>query len=144
MSDTPTIVGKLLDRKEDDYVEKKTGQEVKDLDPVMIEYPGMKDGTEKDADGNKKTPKGMVTINGISSYEDDMSQFTKNYKEEDPFVQKIRAFQPQPFVPPDDLLDDSTVSLLHRIGVVCVANSAIVDTCINHSRTSFWAIVFFD
>ena len=109
MSDTPTIVGKLLDRKEDDYVEKKTGQEVKDLDPVMVEYPGMKDGTEeKDKNGNAK---GMITVNGISAYEDDMSQFTKDYSHEDPYVQKIRAFKPDPFVPPDDLLDDSTVSL---------------------------------
>lgn len=110
MSDTPTIVGKLLDRKEDDYVEKPTGQDIKDLDPVMIEYPGMTDGTEKKDKNGKTIREGMTTINGISSYEDDMSQFTKNYKEEDPFVQKIRAFKPEPFVPPDDLLDDSTVS----------------------------------
>ena len=108
MSDTPTIVGKLLDRKEGDYVEKPTGQDIKDLDPVMVEYPGMKDGTEAGKDD--KTPKGMITVNGISTYEDDMSQFSKDYKEEDPYVQKIRAFKPEAFVPPDDLLDDSTVS----------------------------------
>lgn len=112
MSDTPTIVGKLLDRKEDDYVEKPTGQDIKDLDPVMVEYPGMTDGTEKKDKNGKVVREGMSMINGISAYDDDMSQFTKNYKEEDPFVQKIRAFKPDPFVPPDDLLDDSTVSLL--------------------------------
>lgn len=106
MTDTPMVVGKLLDRKEEEYVQKPTGQEIKDLEPVTIEYPGMKDGTEQQK-GEKGT--GMVQINGISSYEDDMSQFTKDYREEDPFVQKIRAFQPEPFVPPDDLLDDSTV-----------------------------------
>lgn len=114
MSDTPTIVGKLLDKRENDYVQKKTGQEIKDLDPVMIEYPGMSDGTEKDKDGNLKG-KGLITINGISAYEDDMSQFTKDYREDDPFVQKIRAFKPDAFVPPDDLLDDSTVSYSHFI-----------------------------
>lgn len=101
------IVGKLLDKKEEEYVQKKTGQEVKDSEPVTVEYPGMKDGTEAEqgVDGTR-----MMKINGIDAYEDDMSQFTKDYREEDPFVQKIRAFQPDPFVPPDDLLDDSTVS----------------------------------
>jgi hypothetical protein len=106
MSDTPMVVGKLLDRKEEEYVQKPTGQEIKDLEPVTIEYPGMKDGTEEE----EKKGAGMVTINGIAAYDDDMSQFTKDYREEDPFVQKIRAFKPEPFVPPDDLLDDSTVS----------------------------------
>lgn len=124
MSDTPMVVGKLLDKKEAEYVQKPTGQDVKDLEPVMIEYPGMKDGTEPE-EGVKGTR--MQKINGIDAYEDDMSQFTKDYREEDPFVQKIRAFQPEAFVPPDDLLDDSTVSSMLLLPERCTETISVAD-----------------